>query len=222
MSQHVVLSFVHVDELKNADSPRLRGEDLEHIRVLAETETPPILVHRQTMRVIDGMHRLRAAKLNGRSKVEVEFFDGSEDDAFLRAVEANIAHGLPLAMADRKSAARRIIRSHPDMSGREIARCVGLSDKTVAMIRRTSPDIPHSNVRKGADGRARPLDVSEGRLRAARVIAERPEATPREVAREALSFIASRVAGNWRQLTTDAGGSQGLPSMAPRVGHGLG
>lgn len=169
MDQCVIGGFVRINELKNADSPRLCGEDLEHIRVLAEMETPPILVHRQTMRVIDGMHRLRAAELNGRSRIEVEFFDGSEADAFVRAVEANIAHGLPLAMADRKAAALRIIRSHPDMSNREIARCVGLSDKTVAMIRRSSADIPHSNVRKGADGRVRPLGASEGRLRAARV-----------------------------------------------------
>ncbi|MDT3400335.1 ParB/RepB/Spo0J family partition protein [Streptomyces sp. B1866] len=185
MEQRPIYEFVRIDELKDADSPRLDGEDLDHIRVLMETETPPILVHRQTMRVIDGMHRLRAAKLNGKPKIEVEFFDGSETDAFLRAVEANTAHGLPLAMADRKSAARRIIRSHPDLSNREIARCAGLSDKTVAAIRRSSPDIPQLNVRKGADGRARPLAASEGRLRAAKVIAERPEATLREVAREA-------------------------------------
>lgn len=182
---HAASVFVPINELKNADSPRRRGEDLEHIRVLAEAETPPILVHRRTMRVIDGMHRLRAAKLNGSSQIEVEFFDGSEADAFLLAVGANTAHGLPLVMADRKAAALRIVRSHPDMSNREIARCVGLSDKTVTMIRRSSPNIPHSNVRMGADGRSRPLSASEGRLRAAKVIAERPQTTLREVAREA-------------------------------------
>jgi ParB-like chromosome segregation protein Spo0J len=178
-------SLVQVGELNDADSPRLLGEDPEHIRILAEAETPPILVHRQTMRVIDGMHRLRAAKLNGRPQIEVKFFDGSEADAFLRAVEANIAHGLPLAIADRKAAAQRIIRSHPQMSDREVARCAGLSDKTVAAIRRASPDIPHSNLRTGADGRVRPLDVSEGRLRAARVLEQRPDATLREVAKAA-------------------------------------
>jgi ParB-like chromosome segregation protein Spo0J len=178
-------SLVQVGDLNEADSPRRLGEDPKHVRILAEAETPPILVHRQTMRVIDGMHRLRAAKLNGRPHIEVEFFDGSEADAFLRAVEANIAHGLPLGTADRKAAVQRIIRSHPQMSDREIARCAGLSDKTVAAIRRSSPDIPHSNLRRGADGRVRPLEASEGRLRAARVLEEHPDATVREVAKAA-------------------------------------
>ena len=43
------------------------------------------------MRVIDGMHRLRAAILNGRSSIEVEFFDGSDEEAFIRAVEQNVS-----------------------------------------------------------------------------------------------------------------------------------
>jgi len=44
----------------------------------------------------------------------------------------------------------------------------GLSPKTVGAIRaRASEEIPHSRRRQGRDGRLRPLDSSEGRLRAA-------------------------------------------------------
>jgi hypothetical protein len=52
-------SMVAAASLKAGDTPRLEGENLEHIKTLAEVEAswPPILVHRQTMRVIDGMHR---------------------------------------------------------------------------------------------------------------------------------------------------------------------
>ncbi|MEK8141890.1 hypothetical protein NKH18_02220 [Streptomyces sp. M10(2022)] len=32
-----------------------------------ETESPPILVHHPTLTVIDGLHRLRAARLRGAS-----------------------------------------------------------------------------------------------------------------------------------------------------------
>jgi ParB-like nuclease domain len=86
---------VPVLSLRTADSPRLNGEDKAHIARLAETETalPPILVDRRTMRVIDGMHRLIAASLRGRDTIDVIFFDGSEADVFLRAVQENVTHG---------------------------------------------------------------------------------------------------------------------------------
>src|SRR5438128_1449366 len=83
--------IVEISSLLPADSPRLAGEDTEHARTLAETgeDLPPILVHRPTMRIIDGMHRLRAAVLRGESQIEVYFFDGNTDAAFVLAVESN-------------------------------------------------------------------------------------------------------------------------------------
>jgi ParB-like nuclease family protein len=179
---------VPVLALRSADSPRLNGEDKAHIARLAETETPlpPILVAQRTMRVIDGMHRLMAASLQGRETIDVIFFDGSEADIFLRAVQENIAHGLPLSQADRRAAAERIIASHPHMSDRAIGHSAGLAAKTVAGIRkRSSKDLPQSNTRVGRDGRVRPLNSGEGRRRAAELLARQPEASLRDVARVA-------------------------------------
>jgi ParB-like chromosome segregation protein Spo0J len=179
---------VPVLSLRPADSPRLNGEDKAHIARLAETETPlpPILVDRRTMRVIDGMHRLMAASLQGRETIEVTFFDESETDVFLRAVQENVAHGLPLSQADRRAAAERIIVSHPHMSDRAIGHSVGLAAKTVAAIRKSSSEeIPQSNARVGRDGRVRPLDSSAGRRRAAELLTEHPDASLRDVARAA-------------------------------------
>jgi hypothetical protein len=170
------------------ESPRLAGEDKAHVAWLAETQTPlpPILVDRRSMRVIDGMHRLMAALSTGRETIDVEFFDGSAADAFLRAVEANVRHGLPLSQPDRHAAAARIIASHPQMSDRAIAESAGLAAKTVAAIRRRSPDgVPQLNARVGRDGKVRPLDSLEGRRRAAGLLVERPRASLREVARAA-------------------------------------
>ncbi|WP_416986248.1 transcriptional regulator [Streptomyces sp. T028] len=122
--------------------------------------------------------------LKGQETIEVEFFDGSAEDAFLRGVTANVTHGLPLSHADRKSAAARIVASHPHMSDRAIARASGLGAKTVATIRRSSSDaLTCVNARVGSDGKVRPLNSAEGRLKAAEVLAERPEASLREVAR---------------------------------------
>lgn len=149
-----------IASLHVGDSLRQKGVDNHHACLLAESEgkLPPILVHRWTMRVIDGAHRLRAAELTGREVIAVEFFDGDEDEAFVRAVQANVRHGLPLTLADRTAAATRIVRTHPDWSDRRIAGLAGLSPKTVGAVRaRSTEEIPQSAVRVGRDGKARHL-----------------------------------------------------------------
>ncbi len=133
------------------------------------------------MRVIDGMHRLMAASMQGRETIDVIFFSGSEADVFLRAVQENVAHGLPLSRADRSAAVARIIASHPHMSDRAIAHSVGLAAKTVAAIRKSSgTDVPGPNARVGLDGKVRPLDSGGGRRRAAELLTEQPDASLRD------------------------------------------
>jgi len=176
---------VPVGELLPADSPRLAGEDENHTRRLAEAEVelPPILVHRDTMRVIDGMHRLRAAIASGEQKIRVRFFDGDEDQAFLHAVRENVTHGLPLTLDDRRAAAERIIVRSPHLSDRAIGRYTGLSDKTVGALRvRSNAESSKSIIRIGVDGRARPLNSTEGRQRAMELISAQPDASLRQVA----------------------------------------
>ena len=178
---------VPISALQPADSPRLVGEDEEHIRVLAEPDRalPAILVHRSTMRVIDGMHRLGAARLRGQEAIDVVYFDGTDDDAFVIAVKANVSHGLPLSYADREAAVARIVVSHPDWSDRSIAATTGLGARTVASVRRRIAGLPEQKSRVGQDGKVRPLDSTDGRLAASRLIAESPSASLRQVARQA-------------------------------------
>jgi ParB-like chromosome segregation protein Spo0J len=176
---------IPISSLAPSDSPRLAGENNDHIRALAESEVtlPPLVVNRCSMRVIDGMHRLRAAELRGQGEVEVWFFDGDEGDAFVLAVEQNIKHGLPLSLADRIAAAARIIRSHPQWSDRAIASSTGLAAKTVGAIRRRSTaESPQYNTRVGRDGRIRPLNAAEGRRIAGELMADKPDASLREIA----------------------------------------
>jgi ParB-like chromosome segregation protein Spo0J len=179
---------VDIESLLPGDSPRLAGHDQEHVRRLADAdvELPPIIVHRRTMRVIDGMHRLRAAALRGARQIRVTFFDGTSDAAFLVAVRANVSHGLPLSRADREAAAWRIIESFPELSDRAVAMSSGLSGKAVATIRRRSATLVRQpDVRTGLDGRTRPVNSGEGRRAAEEVIKARPEASLREIARQA-------------------------------------
>jgi hypothetical protein len=175
-----------IGTLNAADSPRLAGESVEHVRLLAGSDSalPPILVHRSTMRVIDGMHRLRAAQLRGEETIEVTFFDGTDDEAFVAAIRANVTHGLPLTQADREAAATRLIASHAHCSDRWIAAVTGLAARTVATLRRRSqPDPDPAATRVGLDGRTRPVNSAHARRLAGQAVIERPEASLREIAR---------------------------------------
>lgn len=206
---------VPIASLLPADSPRLEGQAPEHVARLTAVETPlpPILVDRRSMRVIDGMHRLAAAFRKGEATILVEFFDGTADEAFLRAVEANVTHGLPLSREDRRAATERIIASHPEMSDRAIARVAGLGAKTVAAIRRgLAGEATRLNARVGRDGKVRPLNGAEGRERAAALIAERPRASLREVAR--LAGVSPATVSDVRRRLLS--GEPPVPEQTPR------
>jgi hypothetical protein len=179
---------VLIDSLLPADSPRVSGENTGHTRVLREklSDLPAILVNRRTMQIIDGMHRLSAAKLEGSQTIRAEFVDADEQNAFLLAVKANTDHGLPLSVADREAAAMRILSWYPYWSDRAIAAIVGLAASTVGVIReRSTVRSEQLNSRLGRDGRLRPASTLDGRRRASEIMAARPEASLREVAREA-------------------------------------
>lgn len=176
---------IAVDLLRRGPTLRVMGEDQAHARLLAWTPTqlPPILVDRSTMTVIDGMHRVLAAKLRGEKTITVRFFEGSEAEAFVAAVKANIEHGRPLSLADREHAAERIMALKPEWSDRVIGEKCALSPKTVAGIRRrTTEDVLQLPVRTGRDGRARPLDPVPGRERIAQEMALDPDASLRQIA----------------------------------------
>jgi len=162
------------------------ASDEGHVRALAEIngDLPPITVDRATLRVVDGMHRLQAAKLRGTETIAVQYFDGDEPSAFVLSVKLNSAHGLPLTLAERKNAALRITVYHPEWSDRAIAAIVGLSDKTVGAIRRKAgSSIPQLAGRIGRNNEYHPLNPKEGRLRASELFVENPTASTREVAK---------------------------------------
>jgi hypothetical protein len=178
---------VDLHELRFGGSPRFREEDAEHTVALAEVAAellPPIIVHRPSMTVVDGLHRSRAALLRGERTIAARFFDGSLDEAFLLSVEANRAHGLPLSLAERKAAAARLITMFPDRSDRSIGSSAGLSDKTVARLRRAGAENPRSNTRVGADERRRPVDCADRRRLAAQLLALEPHTSLRQIASE--------------------------------------
>lgn len=180
--------WLEIAVIAAADSPRLRGEDLEHVRRLTESEDrlPPILVQRDSMRVIDGMHRLLAARSCGQNKIEARLVDCDPAEAFVLAVRANVKHGLPLPLPDRKAAALRILADFPTWSNQRVGEAVGLSGKTVAALRERPTGAQSGlDIRVGRDGRSRPANPSARRTIVERLIEEHPELSLRSIARKA-------------------------------------
>ena len=166
---------------------RERGLDEDHVQRLVETggDWPPILVWDSETLVLDGAHRLAAARRLGLATIPAVRFYGSSTDAYVEAIRRNVAHGLPLTLKERTTAAQRVLKASPEWSDRRIALVCGLSAKTVARIRRDAAgrgDIARSDVRIGRDGRIRPVEAHEVRDRIAMALAEQPNSSLRTIA----------------------------------------
>jgi ParB-like chromosome segregation protein Spo0J len=120
--------------------PRVGGIDADHVQALEETPEswPPIKVVRQDERylLVDGSHRVEAARNLGIETVRVQVIDPPADgDLHALAFALNATHGRPLSLADRRAFAERLLRAQPYLADREIARRCGLAANTVGTIR---------------------------------------------------------------------------------------
>jgi hypothetical protein len=177
---------VPLASIRDSYTPRKTGANERHIEILTQSPTPlpPIVIHRTSMRVIDGVHRLRATQLRGENTIAAKFYEGSDAEAFVLAVHLNVTHGLPLTLSERKTAARRVLLSHPHWSDRSIGLVAGVSNKTVAKLREcATEEDSHLDLRLGRDGKTRPISPVDGRRRAAEFISTNPDASLREIAR---------------------------------------
>ena len=177
---------IPIERLQFGLSPRAETVDQGHVAALVEVlgDVPPIMVHKTSMRVIDGVHRVLAARLAGRPTVRGVLFEGDEVAARIEAVRCNVAHGKPLTLAERQSAALGVLRTMPYWSDRRIAEVTGLSPKTVGRLRtRATVDSDQPRVRVGRDERARPVDTEQLRLRVAETIEGDPTISNREITR---------------------------------------
>lgn len=86
----------------------------------------------------DGFHRLSALKSFGLTAVEVEYRNGSLEDAQDLALSANARHGqaLNIASKHKKVEAALGMARHANKSDREIAKLCGVSHTMVAVLRR--------------------------------------------------------------------------------------
>ena len=175
---------VDVGKLKASTPLRSRGLDATHVSNLVDAEWPmsPILVHLPTMQVVDGHHRVAAAVIKGVDSIGAHLFSGPLEVAYLLALRANVTHGLPLSLEDRKSAAGHLLARHSRWSDRAIAGATGLSAKVIAKLRCATADGEQLHTRVGRDGRTRPLNTAAKRTWAAEILASQPGTSLRQVA----------------------------------------
>ncbi|MET9960456.1 winged helix-turn-helix transcriptional regulator [Streptomyces sp. NPDC006326] len=187
---HLPVVAVPLRALRLSGSPRTGGTNEDHCRNLAAAADtlPPIVVHRPTMRVVDGRHRVRAAALAGREQIAARMVDGSAADAFVLAVRLNTVRGRGLVLSRNEctAAAARLVTSHPHWSNRMIASLTGLSAGTIGRIRGSlaAPAGAAAGMRVGKDGRVRPVDGSSGRMKVYELLMRDPGASIREIAQQ--------------------------------------
>jgi ParB-like chromosome segregation protein Spo0J len=178
---------VRLDELRRGLSPRLGRPDPVHVRALAERvhDLPPIVVHAPTMMIVDGQHRVRVLEQCGATHADVVMLDCSQGEAHAEAIRLNSTHGKPLSVVERECAARRLLAVEPGWSDRRIALLCGLSDKTIARLRRATaadPQLRAPNERTGLDGKQRSTDPASVRRQVADLLRSTPDISARRAA----------------------------------------
>ena len=146
----------------DANQPRIDDLDEAHIEQLSliPDQWPPLVVVEVDGEhiLVDGFHRLEAAKQLGLRDIPVSIVDVPRDgDLVALGFELNSKHGRPLSLADRKEHARHQLCVNPSQSDREISRKTGIAAGTVAAIRRAleqGAQIEQAHERVGGDGRS--------------------------------------------------------------------
>ena len=122
-----------------------------------EQKFPPLLVGiiNDVSYVVDGFHRLEAAKLAGLTELQAETFEGTWQEGLESALGANTTHGCRRTNADKRKAVSLALVPFWDKSDTVIADLCGVADRFVAKMRKTvqvangSPPL----VRAGRDGK---------------------------------------------------------------------
>lgn len=211
-------------------NPRLHGVDQEVVEFYAsifkEVAWPPILVHRATNKLLDGWHRIEAAKRAGVYSVPVQYIDAPEEELFALAVKANMGHGVHLSKEERYTAIARLQREA--WSNERIAAYLGC---TPAMVGRTEKAEDLRIKYKVADhpGVALPIESlievtklpPEYQDEIAELACE-VEAIPRDVRRTVRAIKKGEVetAGDIRRMMTDPEFAKARKNAMPALGDG--
>jgi DNA-binding CsgD family transcriptional regulator len=167
---------------------RWRSGGLDERRVVtlaAAGAVSPLLVRRVDHLVVDGAHRLGAARRLGLHTVPVEWFEGSALDVARAFIDRNDRDGTPIVTPDRDALLAWVLREEPAWSDRLIAASCGVSPKSVARQRRGDEEPAGEIARRiGRDGRARPARAGLVREQVVAALEASPGASLRAIAQQ--------------------------------------
>jgi hypothetical protein len=92
---------------------------------------PPIVVQKDTFKLIGGKSRLLAAPKATRDHVRIAELDVPDEELWELAYQDNREHGVPYKLSERTNAGRRYLKAHPNLSDGVIADWAGVGRDTV-------------------------------------------------------------------------------------------
>jgi len=144
--------------------------DAEYEALKADIEKRGVLVPIEycieedgTLILLDGFHRLKICK-------ELKIIDyptvvranlGTHEERMAYARQINLLRR-QITMEQRAELIKAQLRDTPEYSDRALAGMLGVSDKTIGVYRKeleSTAEIPQLKVRKGKDGKARPIEI---------------------------------------------------------------
>ena len=107
----------------------------ENLGVILEASPIVVFETPNGLMLVDGFHRLSAARQLNWEQIKVQKYKGSVQDAFAFACLANLKHGKPLMPEERKKAICQYIKLNSKLSNVLIAEHVGKSEFTIRHYR---------------------------------------------------------------------------------------
>ncbi len=194
---------------------RVDARHVEHLATVLEG-CPPIVVSAEA-HLIDGEHRVHAARARGWDHLPATVVACPAEDLHLKAIELNTRASLALTRGERRAAVGLLLERHPDWADRRIAAVCGVSPSTVGAARQEVSGVQTGHLkRRGGDGKAYPAHPAARRRLAEDHLRLHPGATISELRavtgasvgsvstwrKEALEAIARerRLTSAWRRL----------------------
>ncbi|MBB5722377.1 hypothetical protein FHS72_002003 [Loktanella ponticola] len=159
------LSFRHAglrldrDHIRTLAAVLKRGRELDPITAWREQTDEGVLTGRTVL--LDGAHRMAAyASLKTQREIPITIFEGTKKEAWKLAGLQGSKASLPLSVAERTNMAwRMVLEFGYQMSKAEITQSSGVSDKTVAIMRKRRKVFAANNDASSDDAAKQPTGI---------------------------------------------------------------
>ena len=140
-----MIASILINDIEVATALQARVRMSEHVLqeyaalMMEGVDFPPVVLFDdgKTKYLVDGFHRIHAAKRIGRDRIQAEIHHGNKHEGFMYSLGVNAAHGLQRSNEDKRHCVMRLLDDfeYIDKSDREIADLCAVSHTFVGKIR---------------------------------------------------------------------------------------